>query len=528
MARSLTELLQAWDAGKKIQPPRVLLQEKVMPTLFQCLVQTLLSQHMDGSWGCKGQMEETAYAILTLASLLVLPLAVFFRPEMISAIDRGREFLKKSNRHTPEHLWIEKVSYGSANLAEAYITTALYVSIDKPSLGTTVLELCSMHYKDLAEFSCLIDRKLISRDPKWLILASWIESRLCGPWLQKSLRDMWQHPALGSYHQPTAFRWILAHSRTRSAFLPEFLCDMMNVSFLTGHLTALVDIAITAQSDTLLEQLTDAVNKSFEFSRKNGYVVSKQAADGTVTNGTWDGTSAALPSHHNLVKDERHTIYTREDKGPPPSSLATDIPSTFVEFFRCHHGLSGASEHDTAVLRLEVERFLQAQISRIEEERTHIGLPKLRQHQYRPDQGSAFHVTDHDFGNSARKASAASLTGYPHMLAFATCLRACNGKDSYSTASQKYVAEDVRNCVGTVFRLEQRLNARRTNLFPVVCEPKETPREQLIELLSYERSRLGLAVSQLEKLGLAQDELETIGIIVDVAELAAATADLQC
>lgn len=79
-----------------------------MPTLFQCLVQTLLSQDVDGLWGCQERMEETAYAILTLANLLVLPLALFFRPELRSAMDRDRAFLQKSSRHRPEYLWIEK------------------------------------------------------------------------------------------------------------------------------------------------------------------------------------------------------------------------------------------------------------------------------------------------------------------------------------------------------------------------------------------------------------------------------------
>lgn len=148
LARSMIELLRAWDGNKFPELPRMLLQEKAIPVLFHCLARTLQSQRIDGSWGSKGPREETAYAILTLASLSVLPLAQLFRPQIISAIESGRSFLKKHKTRRPEYLWIEKVTYGSANLSEAYNIAALYVSTNEPLLGPEVLQLCSIPHKD--------------------------------------------------------------------------------------------------------------------------------------------------------------------------------------------------------------------------------------------------------------------------------------------------------------------------------------------------------------------------------------------
>lgn len=82
MARSLTELLPACNAGKFPRISQVLLKEKIMPTLFQCPVRTLLSQSINDCWGREGPREETAYAILALASLLAVPSAHFFRSEI--------------------------------------------------------------------------------------------------------------------------------------------------------------------------------------------------------------------------------------------------------------------------------------------------------------------------------------------------------------------------------------------------------------------------------------------------------------
>lgn len=135
MGQSLIELLQTWNDGKLPQYKPVILQEKVMPTLFQCLTRILHSQRVDGSWGIRGPREETAYAILALTNLKLLPIAQLFVAEVVSAIDRGRNFLIISEGHKPEYLWIEKVPYGSKNLAEAYIIAALHTSIDRPSLG---------------------------------------------------------------------------------------------------------------------------------------------------------------------------------------------------------------------------------------------------------------------------------------------------------------------------------------------------------------------------------------------------------
>lgn len=130
MARSLTELLHEWDAGKLPQVASSLLVEKVVPVLLECLVRTMQSQQFDGSWGSIGPCEETAYAVLTLASLRFLPLAQFVRSDITYALQRGRSFLLGMKGRKPKYLWIEKVTYGSKYLAETYVVAALFTSVD--------------------------------------------------------------------------------------------------------------------------------------------------------------------------------------------------------------------------------------------------------------------------------------------------------------------------------------------------------------------------------------------------------------
>ncbi len=485
MARSFIELLRAWDTGRCSQFSRVLIQINIMPTLFQCMIQILQSQNLDGSWGRKGPNEETGYAILTLLSLRVLPLAQFFRTELASAIERGRSFLKTSQVLQPECLWVEKVTYGSANLAKAYSVAALYASTDEPSLGRGVTELCSTHYKDLAEFGSLIDHGPLSKQPRWLVLASWIDGRLCVPQLQRSLGDAGEVPGLVEYRAITVFHWIFANHRTGLALSNRFLCDMMSVSILKDRLVALLDDASVYQSRAELDQLIDAIDKAVE---KENHPSLPHMPNGD----------------HNL---------NGESKRSKGLSMAEDTISAFLGFFKDHDGLSGASRHDRATLQNEVNYFLRAQIVRIDE--------RSRTEYPRSDHCG---MNPRDPAHWDGPTVSASLTGWPLIFAVATCLRARNGRESCPTASQKRVAEDVRNCSATVFRLEQELSTS-CSTFP--ASNLGSIRSQAEELLSYEKSRLSLAMGHLWKMGLHQDALNTIELVVDVIDLAGKTFQMR-
>lgn len=522
MARSLIELLQTWDAEKLQQLPRVLLQEKVMPTLFQCLVRTLQSQGIDGSWGRKGPREETAYSIITLASLLVLPLAQFFRPEIISAIDRGRTFLKTSKTLRAEYLWIEKVTYSSANLAEAYAIAALHISTVKPSLGRKVRDLCSMHYKDLADFGNRIDRGPLSKDPKWLVLASWIDGRLCIPQLHKSLGKVRSPPELGGYHEMTAFRWFLANNRTKAALSSHFLCDMINMSFLNDRLLASVDdaLVLASQSDKQLDSIINAISKVVNHSLTSGSPIREPAINEPATNGVSKENKGDSLSVEDLLSGGQPIIRNGEAKRSDQASSFIDALSEFSELFSGHPGLSRASENDRATLHREFKSFLLAQMQRIKE-REHQKKP--RHHMYSTMDQSVSQLADLCHEDSARDGGA-SLTGYPHTFAFATCLRAHDRRDSCPTLAQRCVAEDVRNCVATVLYLEQTLNRPHCSS-PVSAIARS--KDRLAELVSYERARLALAMGHLEKLEVEEDYLKTIWTVIDVADLAGKTSELQ-
>ena len=515
MARSLVELLQSWSDGSLPELDNELLRDKVVPTLFQCLAQILRSQLVDGSWGIRGPREETAYTIITLTNLRILPLAQFFRAEIISAIDRGRSFLRNTSGHRPEYLWIEKVTYWSENLAEAYTVAALYAAIDKPSLGSTVWQLSGISSQDLAEFGLRTESGPLSKDPKWLVIASWIDGRLCIPRLQRRLGDLWHREELMRRYEGMAFRWIFANNRTSSVVSSQFLCDMISLSLLNDRIIASVDEAISSQKSNRIAQLKDSLCEAVEHSRQKDCAISELGLNGAVSK---IGEEENLQPAKRLGGKDHHVLHDIKSLEFHKASDVLVTPSSFVDWFERHDGLSGAGESDKETLRLEVERFFLAQISRMEDQRSH---DESSRHQCAAQCDSGFVVAGSK-DRSLTWSRSASLTGLPHIFAFAICLKSRNGNDSFPTASQKYIAEEARHGVATVYRLQQDITKSRcsSSTFGLGL------REQFTAILSYEKAQLGVTMAHLANTGLDIDVLKTVTIVAEVADLAGKLYDL--
>ena len=133
MVRSLAELLCRSETARLPQTMDSVIPGKVETVLTDCLTRTLKSQHPDGTWGSIGPREETAYAVLTLASLLSTPVAQSLRGQIVLALKRGRKSLLGLEGRKPEYIWVEKVTYGSKYLPETYIVAAMFTSVDDSS-----------------------------------------------------------------------------------------------------------------------------------------------------------------------------------------------------------------------------------------------------------------------------------------------------------------------------------------------------------------------------------------------------------
>jgi hypothetical protein len=527
IAQCLIEVLRAWEAGKLPQLPQTLLKEKVLVVLLQCLVQTIQSQQIDGSWGSKGPREETSYALLILARLIVLPVTRYFRPQIISAIDRGREFLSTSAENGPEYLWVEKVSYGSASIAEAYIVAALHIPLDRPVLGPGVEGLCKVDHTELARVGLLIDHGVLSKDPRWLILASWIEARLCAAQLQATHYVLHRQSVEDPYKLP-AFQWTLANNRTSSALSSTFLSSMIICTRQINQISLLVDDAIDSQNDDRIQQLLDVlsniigtIGRSWTATEpshngtSNGTGVkenSKPHANGTLTtNGKLTQEPVLNGNKKRPYLDEGSIPNGHRRPTTPPVSI--EMLTSYIDFFDNNPSLASSSEYDRGTLNHELKCFFLAQISHIEEQR-HSFQQRERQSKLRQDGPLRIPCLGRQ---SSFCDIPAGLTGLPLTLAFANCLRAVRAQDTHPSVSQKLIARTFPRRAETIFLLEREIAQLRS------CSPRpgaEDLRAELEILLAYEKSQVSLTFEHLGKLGVGDGAVKLMRMVMDVANIA--------
>ncbi|KAJ5114236.1 Phyllocladan-16-alpha-ol synthase [Penicillium angulare] len=109
------------------------LQQNLVDLLQRMAIMVLCQQNSTGSWGSRDSKEETAYAVLVLTYAARLELADIRDEDMRRAIHDGCSFLNNNIVSGSEHLWVEKVTYGSEMLSSAYILAALKTAADLPS-----------------------------------------------------------------------------------------------------------------------------------------------------------------------------------------------------------------------------------------------------------------------------------------------------------------------------------------------------------------------------------------------------------
>jgi len=240
MAGAFSKLFEEWDRGNLPALPESLIRDEVLLVALQCLVQTLRKQKLNGSWGCIGPVEESSYATLTLKALLSFPWAIFFQPQLFSAIQRARSFLD----HEPsssEYLWIEKVTYRSPYLASAYVTSAQNSSTRSPQLGNRSKMFCRV--PTLPGFAASIDRNLTIKEPRWLLIASWIEAEL---YLNRLQQDPIGSRCSFSQDETdltlsTLFKWTLANNNALTKLSPVVMTSILPAAILIDR--AVVQIA---------------------------------------------------------------------------------------------------------------------------------------------------------------------------------------------------------------------------------------------------------------------------------------------
>lgn len=130
LARAFGLLVQHHEVAQGVFDLIPTLREDVPLASLWVMMRVLQAQQADGSW--VGDCEITSYAILALSSLEKLPWVQHLDTgRVIAAMALGKSFLHSNRSEWTKgcHLWIEKVTYSSPVLSEAYCLAAASVPL---------------------------------------------------------------------------------------------------------------------------------------------------------------------------------------------------------------------------------------------------------------------------------------------------------------------------------------------------------------------------------------------------------------
>jgi hypothetical protein len=239
MSKSLVRLLEMWDKDLLPDLDGRLIRDELPLVLFQALSRTLQRQRASGFWGRTDSSEETAYSLLAIAALASLP---FVRPvdeDIDNAIRKGRAALESlaGAVATAEYLWIEKVTYSSPILCEAYILAALNATnhLDKPLYRNQPTDLINM--KKVDKFVPFYQKILtIGTLPTWRIRISLMEGCLFAPFLSKVRFQVFPARSTDNFEEKywdnIRFTWCCVNSIDLTFASADFIVQWMTISYL--------------------------------------------------------------------------------------------------------------------------------------------------------------------------------------------------------------------------------------------------------------------------------------------------------
>ena len=493
------------------------LMQKVILVTIQSFVWTIRGQNTNGSWGHQGPNEETSYAIITLARLSELTfINQFFEDDVRLAMNLGKEYLSNQKDHAPEHLWIEKVCFGSEHLSTAYRIAAMISLPSQRVIRGQSFDIFGRrnnkrkHWLDLVE-----NLPLLSDQPRWLTLASSIEAEVILPLLRSQRNSVFSRHGFtkDEYFDWIGRIWVLSKNvEGKMAGIPfDFLLAMMTISFLNFQVDEFMEVSTLPKNcdkKAHFDSLRDIIERAFKMQQITPTMNSRtENSDNGIKNG-------GRPS--------------------PIVNLATIEESTvrFLQFITEHHRMAEASANDQIQLQHELKIFLLAHVSQAEQSAICLSLEE--QTHPATQNGSSIHALG--FKNWVT-GIAANHTSCPYSFIFAACIFPTNKHDFFNTVYQKYVADDLcrhlaimcrmYNDLGSLARDRQEQNLNSIDFFDFPGAKKlqevEAAKRELLALAEYERGRLDQLLSTLESRegsnGLESKSMAMIRVFVTVTDM---------
>ncbi|KAI1347250.1 hypothetical protein F5Y01DRAFT_329821 [Xylaria sp. FL0043] len=247
VSQVLVKLLQTWADGTLDNLAEELTSFRVPVILLQIAIRSIQLQWPDGSWSL-GTCESTdptpqitAYAVLSLKSLELLPWVAILQPRIREAIRKGSVYIRTHLNSNLDHetTWVEKVTYALPSVSRAYCVAALCPATQCPLRGRalSIAEINVQKVQQLATFFSQLP--LFSGDSTWALEADVALGYLYQAKLRRaSSRIFPQRRSITSYQylEYIPFTWIATNRRNDYPLSNNQIWETMEIAVLDYQL----------------------------------------------------------------------------------------------------------------------------------------------------------------------------------------------------------------------------------------------------------------------------------------------------
>ncbi|KAI0099783.1 Ent-kaurene synthase [Nemania sp. FL0031] len=513
------------------------LRERIPLISLHILMRILAKQEPSGSWS--NMCETTAYAILALSAISRLPWAQDLHDDGLSAsIDRGKQYLynHRDQWGKGKFLWIEKVSFASNVLSEAYCLAAV-------STQPTA------HHQRGESNGFSLPKKVVQAISKcaalvWktpLFSAASIpalrmaEMQACYTFclLQRHPLDIFPQNGndYAKYKIITPIIWTACNVLQGCCLSVSDLLEMVNLSMLIYQVDEFMELTVERNLGDKLPLVDELISKiCISTSSVSGVVNEDESSSGELT---------ALPVPPTNAQREMQTDITNVER----------IVTSFIQYALKNSAVVKSPLRLQTILKSELETFLRAHIVQAADNkrfavqhgsnRAAIWPPKSMENptattqnqqaigetvlQFRSP-GRTFYKWVHTIG--------ADHTSCPFSYIFYHCLLFNTRPGSFATAKTSYLAEDLcrhlaslcrmYNDIGSLWRDQDEYNLNSVN-FPEFQNThggraSKDIQSELRWIAEYERTGLEKALSLLES-ELEVDLIDALKVFINVTDL---------
>ncbi|KAL8952793.1 MAG: hypothetical protein Q9222_001297 [Ikaeria aurantiellina] len=557
LSQALVQLLRLWDAGQLDDKVGDLVQKRV--PLVLCQITTSVLHQLEEPPLAK---EAISYAVLALTQIASLPWLQLLGSKIAATVEKCQRTLLEATKSNTEadYLWVEKVTFGSPVLSQAYRLAAQKASTSQLVWGDRVGSLGPSSTKALMKsvkfFSQL---PLFSQEPEWRLQSSVVESQLFYPKLKQASRSIFPRKdmAKDDYLNYIPTTWTMVNNCRETPFSANMLWEMMILSMLNyqadEYMEAVVGDRFKDDLRPVSALIRDICQRAYEVVEQqtagppacqtNGNHMPPKKRTHTKTNG--DACGPALK--------KSRTNGNHVTKSPAIDDVA-EVLTSFVNHQTSHPFVKASSPSDQKALISEIRTFLLAHLTQIEDN------ARFSSQQHSPCSTNSpsnktsiipYTTAQVPYFNWVRTTSA-DHTSCPYSFAYLSCLlggaaniqrQAFADDDSpaspqscFPTAKSKYYSQALcrhlatmcrqYNDYGSVTRDRAEWNLNSVN-FPEFVrhseQEEEALKKEVLELAEFERESMVLAKKRLEKELEGERKMkgvkDAVGVFVDVTDL---------